>query len=166
MPRSVQKLSTLVRTYFTVYDAANNPVTGLTDGDFDKLLAFNGSNSGLPITVSEIGNGRYMATFTPNLTGSYYMLIRNATYNPQGWDEIFDVTVDGVFTINEIFDKADGVETGYTLRDTMRVMSAVLCGVVTGGAGSPIFRNMPNTADRVTAVADGSGNRSSVILTP
>jgi hypothetical protein len=61
---------------------------------------------------------------------------------------------------------ADGIETGYTLKQTLRLISAVLLGKVTGAPGSPVFRNMPDTADRVAATADTSGNRSAITLTP
>lgn len=170
MPRSVQKLGTVVRSYISVFDAANTPVTGLVDGSFTKFLAFGSATSAIVVTVSEIdainNPGQYVATFTPTSSGSWYLGVRNAANNPRGWDEEFDVTVDGVFTINEIFDKIDGVETGFTLRQTMRLMSAVLCGKVSGGPGTPVFRNMQDTANRVASTADPNGNRTIVTLTP
>lgn len=61
---------------------------------------------------------------------------------------------------------ADGVEDGYTVKQSLRLMAAVLCGKVSGGPGSPVFRNMPDTAARVAATADSGGNRTSVTLTP
>lgn len=166
MPRSVQKINTLVRTEFRVYDSSNNPVTGLVDGDFDKLLSLNGVNSIVAVTVAEVTDGRYTATFTPNNTGFWNLVLTNSTYNPRGWSEGFDVTTDGVFDIFDIFTKADMVETGWDLQDTLRVMAAVLCGKVSGGPGTPEFTNLQQTAPRVSAVADTSGNRTSVTLTP
>lgn len=64
-----------------------------------------------------------------------------------------------------LLDRANGIETGYTLRQTIRLMSAVLAGKSTGHPGSPVYRNMPDTADRVTATVS-SGNRSAVTLNP
>ena len=168
--RSVQKRSALVRAYLTVYDAADAPVTGLVNGDFTKRLVFNGANSAVVVTVAEVDSvndpGVYMASFTPPTDGAWYLLVQNAANNPRGWEEEFDVTVDGVYTINEIFDKADGVETGFTLRQTQRLMAGVLCGKVSGGPGLPVFRNMQDTADRVSSTADANGNRTIVTLSP
>jgi hypothetical protein len=76
------------------------------------------------------------------------------------------VTADGVFTINDIFDKADGVETGFTLRQALRLMAAVLCGKVSGGPDHPVFTNLQQTTPRVDSVADANGNRTTVTLTP
>lgn len=64
-----------------------------------------------------------------------------------------------------LLDRTNGIETGYTLRQTIRLMSAVLAGKSTGHPGSPVYRNMTDTADRVTATVS-SGNRSVVTLTP
>lgn len=64
-----------------------------------------------------------------------------------------------------LLDRANGVETGFTLRQTIRLMSAVLAGKSSGHPGSPVYRNMGDTADRVTATVS-SGNRSAVTLNP
>jgi hypothetical protein len=64
-----------------------------------------------------------------------------------------------------LLDRVNGVETGFTPRQTMRLMSAVLCGKSTGHPGSPVYRNMPDTADRLTATVS-SGNRSAVTQSP
>jgi hypothetical protein len=65
-----------------------------------------------------------------------------------------------------LLDLTNGIETGYTLRQAMRIATAVLGGRVSGGPDTPTFRNLGNTADRVLAVADKDGNRTSVTLTP
>lgn len=65
-----------------------------------------------------------------------------------------------------IFDLADGIEVGFTLRQTLRLMAAVLCGRTTGGPANTIFRNMPNTTNRVVSQADSDGNRNTVSLIP
>lgn len=64
-----------------------------------------------------------------------------------------------------LLDLANGVETSFTVRQTLRALGAALAGKVSGGPGSPVFRNMGDTADRITAVADTSGNRTTVTLT-
>lgn len=64
-----------------------------------------------------------------------------------------------------LLDRANGVETGYTPRQALRIMSAVLGGKSSGHPGSPVYRNLPDSADRVSATVS-SGNRSAVTLTP
>lgn len=157
-----------------VYDFDQNPVTGLVDADFTKFVTLNGANNVTVVTVTEIANGRYDASFTPGSNGFWSVLIRQdtgAAYNKRGWQEDFDVTTDGVLSLTDIvlaiFDSVDSlIETGYTFRATMRLMSAVLCGKASGGPGNSVFRNMPDTANRVTSVADSSGNRTVMTLTP
>jgi len=170
MPRSVQKIGTAIRSEFEVFDSSSAPVLGLVTGDFTIFLSANGVDVAVPgvivVTISEVGNGRYSASWTANANTFWNLTIRHATYNKRGWSEGFDVTPDGVYTINDIFDKTDGVETGFTLRQAMRLMSAVLCGKVSGGPGLPIFRNMQDTANRVSSTADANGNRTVVTLTP
>jgi len=65
-----------------------------------------------------------------------------------------------------LLDLANGVESGFTLRQTLRLMGAALCGKASGGPGSSVFRNLQDSADRIAATADSSGNRSAMTLTP
>lgn len=99
MSRILRKVSVLVRTAFSVYDSSDVAVTGLVNGDFTKRLAKDGANDATVVTVTEIANGRYEASFTPASTGFWYLTVTQATHNPRGWDESFDVTTDGDFTV-------------------------------------------------------------------
>jgi|GEM_PF-2754797 len=67
---------------------------------------------------------------------------------------------------NALLDLTNGIEMGFTLRKTMRLIAAVLCGKTSGGAANPIFRSIDDTTDRVATKATGDGNRTSVTLTP
>lgn len=58
---------------------------------------------------------------------------------------------------------AEEVETGWTLGEVMRCMSAVLLGK--SSSDGTVFRDLNDTADRVTAVMDGF-DRTSVTLDP
>lgn len=98
----MMKVSTTARVHFTVYDSSDAVVTGLGDGDFTKRLAKDGSNDTTTVTIAEIANGRYTATFTPGSTGVWYLLITHATYNLRGWEETFDVSTDGIPTVAAI----------------------------------------------------------------
>jgi hypothetical protein len=67
-----------------------------------------------------------------------------------------------------LLDLADGIETGVTPRQALRGVSAILCGIVSGGgSGTEVFKAVAAAAGgttRVTVTADGSGNRSAVVL--
>lgn len=59
---------------------------------------------------------------------------------------------------------ANGVETGYALKDALRLIFSALCAKVSGLPGSPVFRDVPDTKARITATTDSNGNRSAVTL--
>jgi hypothetical protein len=62
-----------------------------------------------------------------------------------------------------ILDAADGIETGLTLRQAMRLVTAASAGKVSGAATSTVtIRNVGDTKDRVVATVDESGNRTAV----
>jgi len=159
MPRSVQKTGLLIRAYLEVYDGANAPVTGLVNVDFTKYLSLNGAVSAVPVTVTEVANGMYYATFTPAALGSWHLLIRNAANNPRGWDETFDVTAAGP-------DLTTWVTDGYTFAQMLELIGAALLGKVSGGPALPVFRSMNDTANRISATCNASGDRIVVVLTP
>ena len=73
------------------------------------------------------------------------------------------VTVEGVAL--GLLDLANGVETGLTMRQYLRLSAAVLLGKISGmDTDNPKFRDTNNTKDRVVAVTDQFGNRDSVVL--
>ena len=75
---------------FEVYNVST-PVTGLIQSNFTTYLTTSGTPSSAVITISEVGNGRYIYSFTPDAEGEWYILIVHAVYNPRGWDEEFIV---------------------------------------------------------------------------
>jgi len=61
----------------------------------------------------------------------------------------------------------NGIETGWTPRQIMRIVAAVLAGKVTGsGSNAPVFQSVTDAKPRVEATTDASGNRISVNLDP
>jgi hypothetical protein len=156
MGRPRHKVSTAARCDFSVYDSNGDPVTGLVNGDFTKLLSKDGVDDATSVTVSEIGSGRYSVTFTPASVGIWTVTVRNSTYDKEGWQETFDVTSDGLTF-------ASYVETGYDLARTLRNIAAACAGKVSGLAGgAPVFRNQGDTTDQITATTDADGNRTAV----
>lgn len=96
--RDYHKVGNVRQLVFEAFD----PVTGLaqpgiTIGTFAKTILLGGAVPGSPpaITITDLGSGRYLATYTPGLAGYWYLSIRHATYNPQGWtDELAAVAID------------------------------------------------------------------------
>jgi len=62
-----------------------------------------------------------------------------------------------------LLDRANGIETGLTLRQAFRLVSSVLFGKVSGGGtGTEVFRDFGDTKARITATVDASGNRTAI----
>lgn len=60
-------------------------------------------------------------------------------------------------------DLADGVETGITERQALRLILAALAGKVSGAGTTTItFRNVGDTKTRITATVDANGDRTAV----
>lgn len=75
--------------------------------------------------------------------------------------------IDALPTANEnadaLLDRTAGVETGWTIRQTLRIVLAVLAGKI-NGAGSPTvnIRDMADSKNRIVATVDSDGNRTAV----
>ena len=63
-----------------------------------------------------------------------------------------------------LLDRTDGVETGLTLRNAMRLNTAVLAGKLSGArSGSEVFRNaVADSKNRLTVASDSTGNRTAI----
>lgn len=60
---------------------------------------------------------------------------------------------------------AEEVEGTYTAEEVLRVVAAALAGKATGlDTNAPVFRDINDTKDRITATTDATGNRSAVTL--
>jgi hypothetical protein len=70
-------------------------------------------------------------------------------------------------TADALLDRTDGIETGKTLRQTMRIMAAVLAGKVNGAStGTETFKGVDGSTVRVEVTTDPAGNRTNVSYTP
>lgn len=55
------------------------------------------------------------------------------------------------------------IETGYDLKEVLRLMSAALAGKLSGATGSTVtIRDINDAIDRIVASVDGDGNRTSI----
>lgn len=115
-----------------------------TTADIGGLYAIAGSAQGLATTTAPVsGRGHLSATLS---IGS----------RPTA-EEINNALLDTQF-----------VEPGLTLRQALRLMAAALAGKASGAAstgGTVKFRNaVADSKDRITAVVDANGNRTSITL--
>ena len=73
---------------FIVFDDDNNIVTGLTTFT-KKLYNPNGIevaniSGGIPVTISELQDGLYSVSFTPDIYGNWELIVSEPTYFPDG----------------------------------------------------------------------------------
>ena len=67
--------------------------------------------------------------------------------------------------IAALLDLTDGIEAGVTPRTQMKVVLAMLAGLVSGaGSGTESFENPGGTKTRAVVEVDADGNRSAVVL--
>ena len=64
-----------------------------------------------------------------------------------------------------LLDRANGVETSWTLRQALRIMLAAAAGKLSGAATTSVaIRDVGDTKNRISATVDADGNRSAVTL--
>lgn len=64
-----------------------------------------------------------------------------------------------------LLDRTDGIETGLTLRQGLRLFAAALLGKVSGMlSNAPVFRDTNDSKNRISATTDANGNRTAVSL--
>jgi len=84
---------------FEVLDEDNTEITGLTSGDFTiKLYNPSGTevSSSVTVTITELENGLYRASFTPNVIGNWLLVIYHVTYFSYGKGNDYEC-VDALF---------------------------------------------------------------------
>lgn len=156
---------------FVALDTAGARVTGLSG--FTVYRSRNGGTATVYTTPTVI------ELSSANMPGVYALLIDEDTTLASGSDSeevALHITKTGMVGVTRVFelyraedavvlDRADGIETGYTLRQIIRLMSAALLGKASGLATTTVvFRNVTDAKDRVTATTDTNGNRSAVTL--
>jgi hypothetical protein len=75
--------------------------------------------------------------------------------------------IDALPTANEnadaLLDRANGVETGFTLRQALRLVLSTLAGKISGaGTTNVVIRDVNDSKNRLSAIVDSDGNRTSV----
>jgi len=84
-----------VDEHFTVSDGNGNLISGIDTTSF-TVHVYNPSGVDVVSTVgagfTELGDGNYKYTFTPNVNGVWYVVVTHPTYFP--WGKTDDVVVD------------------------------------------------------------------------
>lgn len=94
----------------------------------------------------------------------YSILQKNGTVVNYSWtinkeEESFNDIADG------FLDRVNGIETGTTPRQAMRLVLSASVGKVSGAEVShPIFRDTNDSKNRIDATTDANGNRTAVTL--
>lgn len=161
---------------------AANTTTG-TAGDgatplYDVRLA-GASSSGAP-TVSGTPTLLTHANYTDGLheiaidttgyaAGEYavFCTLTISSVNPSGFCGSFVVRSTPLANSNAtaLLDLSNGIETGYTLRQALRIILSACSGKLSGaGTNTEVFRSATDAKDRITATVDASGNRTAIIL--
>jgi len=96
----IGKVDQQVADFVPVRTGAGVPVTDLENSDFTKILhnPVGTEVSGtITVTVSHVGNGNYLAVFTPEIVGdetaigTWYLELRNVTHFPEGKGNTFTI---------------------------------------------------------------------------
>jgi hypothetical protein len=140
-------------------NAALSGVGTVTDADLAAVSSLAASLDGagtisaqlsaiIPILADLFGTG----TATGNLTGLGRLeaeLLPFTELSPQN-------------LASQLLDESD-IETGVSMRESLRLIIAALAGKLSGAPGTTItIRNVGDTKDRIIATVDSNGNRSSV----
>ena len=83
----------LVTLHLTLLDSSDDPITGEVNGGFSKRLYRRGATNAIVVTVTELGDGDYKATFTPDEAGHWHLAVRH-TVEKREWSEDVAVGLD------------------------------------------------------------------------
>jgi hypothetical protein len=137
-------------------DTGATATDAIYNGNIVSIIAGTGAGQNRVIT-GYVGSTRVATVdsawaVTPDATSVFALF-------PQGIIGLSSTQVESA-----VMDKADGIETGLTMRQSQRLQSSVLVGRRSGtGSGTEVFNAaVTNAKARVTATIDGSGNRTNV----
>lgn len=134
-------------TIATVTNLTNAPTAG-------DLTATMKTSIGTAVAASAV------ASVTGNVGGNVVGSVGSLTANNDKTGYTLSNT-----GIDNVLDRAAGIETGVTPRQGFRLMLAALVGKLSGAAtATVVMRDTGDAKDRITATVDANGNRSAVTL--
>ena len=141
-------------------------LAGLTGSGYTtspSLLALANAASGLT------GSGTVLTADLEALGNMILALVTEGTVSDaallaKGFMEADLDVVGATLTTANVADAVWGAlaEAGFSYDQIIRIIAAATAGKVSGGPGSPVFRNLSDTMDQITGTADSSGNRTDV----
>lgn len=144
--------------------------------------AYNVANwSTYDIAMTEDPSSGYYKANVPGISESKYRIAcyeqlggspatADATNGPVSFGTlIFDGTNEVTQTNNGIadalLDRSNGIETGYTLRQALRLILAACAAKLSGAATTTVsIRDVADSKNRIVATVDSNGNRTAVTL--
>ena len=93
MVKTIIKKDEIAYDDIIVSDSSGNLITGLVDGNFTKYLYDStGSevSSSITVSITELGNRAYRASFTPNATGNWMLQVIHSTYFPESKSDNYE----------------------------------------------------------------------------
>ena len=137
----------------TITDVFYHGTTGKVDGDFTKRLYKNGESSSVTVTVTEISNGYYKATFTPDAEGLWALALEEGGLK---WEDSYLVET-------AVVDEVVETNSSVTLKEALSVVLAATAGVTENS--QKIFKDPSGTNTRIQAVLSDT-DRTAIVLTP
>lgn len=133
--------------------AVNGSTLTEAGGTGDHLTAINLPNQTMDITGNITGN---LTGSVGSVTGAVGSVAGNVDGDVSG-----DITSLTAAAIDSILDEV--VEGTITLRQSHKMVLAVLTGKTSGGGGNPlVFRDIADSKNRLSVTADANGNRTAV----
>jgi hypothetical protein len=173
-----------------INSADNSAYTSTLSGADLKILKNDGTEADSAGTATHEGGGRFSYVFTTGEIDTFGILsvrlnkagvfadvfpVQVVAFDPYAASNMGMSFLDAAVasrlattsyqTPSTLLDAENGIETGMTLRQAMRLMAAILGGRVSGAqTGVEVFRNaVADSKNRVTATLDSSGNRINII---
>jgi len=132
----------------------------VTTADLTSAVQAEASSSGT-LTPSATLGGIFEVEATANLVGAPTFVLTALGGMVATAGGPTELSPEGLSV--ELLDNQN-IETGVSLRETMRLVLSALAGKLSGAPGTTItIRNVTDDKDRIVATVDSSGNRSSII---
>lgn len=128
-----------------------------------NLQTINGTGQIVASSVSGNVGGVAGVTF-PTTVGDATIANQTAISTKVGTPAGASVSADIAGVPVATLDLANGIEAGITLRQCMRLLTAVLAGKATDTTGTYVMKRQDGTTTAVTVVHDSAGNRSVVTI--
>lgn len=139
-------------------------ITASTDFDGSIVAALIGS-ADITSSAAFTGDVDALGFFAAAITSSATVAVTSYARGFMAADIAPPITLEAEAFSEQLLDQED-VETGMTVRQALRLISAATGGKVSGGGTSTItFRSaIADDTDRIVATVDGSGNRTAVTV--